>query len=148
MAGVKLKIEADTKAALQALSLLAERVEYIEPALRDLGEDLLNATRARFETATAPDGSHWHPLSPRYQRRKKRHKDDILILEGILLGNLNYQVQGNVLEVGSPTEYAATHQFGMPEWGLEARPFLGLSGEDEVAVREIMNDHLARAIGG
>lgn len=60
--------------------------------------------------------------------------------------------------VGSPEIYAATHQFGRlarPGQGLPfgaaaipARPFIGLSDEDEAEILDIVEDRLRRAAGG
>jgi phage virion morphogenesis protein len=61
------------------------------------------------------------------------------------------------VEVGSPLEYAATQQFGAKKhsftggktpWGdIPARPFLGLSDDDQRAVLDILQEHLEGALG-
>lgn len=66
------------------------------------------------------------------------------------------------VEVGSPLEYAGVQHFGAKQgefgrsrrggpipWGdIPARPFLGLSDDDQAAVLDILQDHLERALRG
>ena len=124
--------------------------------MRDIGEHLLNTTRERFSSQTAPDGTPWAPLSEDYKRTKPRNQDKILTLYGILRGQLTYRAARDEVAIGSPTIYAGTHQFGAERgafgttargapipWGdIPARPFLGLSPDDESAVMEILAEHL------
>ena len=88
-----------------------------EPGTQDLmprlGEYLQASTQKRFKSQTAPDGTAWAPLQPRYARRKKYAKDKILTLRGYLRSGIHYQVTGDAeVQVGSNTKYAAIHQFG------------------------------------
>ena len=62
--------------------------------------------------------------------------------------------------VGSPSIYAGTHQFGAEKgafgatsrgdpipWGnIPARPFLGLSGDDETEIGNLITDYLNEQI--
>ena len=132
----------DVKAALNAL---LARIGDLQPAFRDLGEALLNSTRARFSSQTAPDGSPWAALSPAYRKRKKKNKDKILTLDGYLSGTLDYQASPAELLVGTPREYGAAHQFGRPEINLKPRPFLGISSGDKDEILDLLREHLARA---
>lgn len=75
---------------------------------------------------------------------------------------INYRVTGGAVEIGSSLEYAAVQQFGVKKgsfgqtkkgrdipWGdIPARPFLGLSVKDKADVLAILNEHLAKAMGG
>lgn len=87
----------------------------------------------------------------------------VLTGESKRLGHeINYRVTGGAVEVGSSLEYAATQQFGAKKgafgktkkgrdipWGdIPARPFLGLSAKDKQDVLAILNEHLAKAMGG
>ena len=79
--------------------------------------------------------------------RKGRNKP--LVDHGTLMDMIKAEVHGNVLEVGSPMEYAAMQQFGGEKsefpnlWGdIPARPFLGISDADEKAILKIVEDHL------
>lgn len=145
MAGVTIGLSVNAGPAVEALNDLLRRGGDLEPALADIGETLLNSTRARFERQQAPDGSPWEPLDPKYQARKERNAGKILILEGDLFSLLRYQVEGDELRVGTDRIYGATHQFGDDSRGIPARPFLGLCDEDDEAIAEILQDYLAEA---
>jgi phage virion morphogenesis protein len=124
------------------LKTLQARLGDLTPALADIGESLLNSTRARFDSMEAPDGTPWAPLSPFYQKTKPKHKDLILTLNGYLRGTLAYQASPHELRLGSPMVYAAQHQFGNPARNLPARPFLGLSEADRQEIIATLRDWL------
>lgn len=101
--------DAEIQAALQQL---AAKLNDLTPFFKDVGETLLNSTRERFRSQTAPDGTPWAPLSPAYAARKPRHKDKPLTLSGVLRGALVKQADQDSLRIGTPLIYGATHQFG------------------------------------
>lgn len=145
MAGASAGIQIDIDdAELQAgLKKLAARIGDLTPFFRDIGEELLNSTRARFGTQTSPAGVPWEALSPAYQKRKRKNRDKILTLDGRLRGTLNYRVAPDELRIGTPLIYGATHQFGRPEQNIPPRPFLGLSDADREAILDALRDWLA-----
>lgn len=165
MAGASLDIQltianaAEVKAAFESLQA---KLADLTPVFQDIGEAMLNVTRERFNSQTAPDGSTWAPLSPAYQAVKKQNVDKILTLHGRLRGTLDYQADKDQVRIGTPLIYGATHQFGAAKgafgrtrfgvpipWGtIPARPFLGLSSDDEQELLDILNDHLSRAMQG
>lgn len=110
MAGATL--EFDSSAALAAINQAAAAMGDPDPLLRDMGEYLMIAHDARFASQTAPDGTPWQALSPRYQRRKPKNQDKILRLDGYLANTLRYQVGGGELVFGSNRPYAAIQHFG------------------------------------
>ena len=60
----------------QARAMLARLGEPgTDDLMPRLGEYLQSSTQKRFKTQTAPDGTPWAPLQPRYARRKKYAKD-------------------------------------------------------------------------
>lgn len=85
-----------------------------------------------------------------------------LVVSGLLADQILYQVADDGVEIGSNLIYAGTHQFGAQQgefgrsargapipWGdIPARPFLGLSAEDEGEVLDILDRHLAGLLGG
>ena len=87
-------------------------LQDLTPVFRDIGEAMLNVTRERFNTQTAPDGTPWKPLSPAYKLIKKPNADKILTLYGRLRGTLTYQAGPKEVRIGTPLIYGATHQFG------------------------------------
>lgn len=157
MAGATMKVTVDAAAVAEALNRATARARDMTPLMRDIGERLLHTTRERFVSHSAPTGEPWSPLSEDYKQTKKKNQHKILTYYGILRGQLNYRASRDQVEVGSPTIYAGTHQFGAQRgafgttsggapipWGnIPARPFLGLSDEDEAEVVQLANDFMA-----
>ena len=149
MAGASLDIQLQISIADEvkaAFLKLQGTLQDLTPVFRDIGESMLNVTRERFNTQTAPDGTPWKPLSPAYALVKKQNVAQILTLYGRLRGTLTYQAGPKEVRIGTPLVYGATHQFG--RGAIPARPFLGLSQSDEQELLDILNDHLSRALGG
>ena len=160
---MKIQIDWDDRHVQAAIARLAETGHDLTPLMRDIGEELLNSTRERFASMTAPDGSDWAKLSDVTLAKKKKNRDRILVEEGgatSLSGQLVYRAGANEVEIGSTKVYASTHQFGADKgafgtnaagrlipWGdIPARPFLGLSNADRKAIEEIVADHLRHQI--
>ena len=69
---------------------------------------------------------------------------------------IRYQLNADGVSIGSNQIYAATQQFGAAArsfkggktpWGdIPARPFLGLSGDDEKSITELALEHLQQAL--
>jgi phage virion morphogenesis protein len=145
---IKIQIEIDDRAVTQMLQRLIDAAQNPRPALLEVGEDLVESTKRRFETQTAPDGSRWERNSPVTIKRKGR--DQPLTGRGTLMDQINYQITGNdTLDVGSPTIYAAMQQFGgrkseFPNlWGdIPARPFIGVSADDEQSILNTFINYL------
>ena len=149
MAGASqpITLEIENTAEVKAAFLKLQRaLQDLTPVFQDIGEAMLNVTRERFNTQTAPDGTPWKPLSPAYALVKKQNVAQILTLYGRLRGTLTYQAGPKEVRIGTPLVYGATHQFG--RGAIPARPFLGLSQSDEQELLDILNDHLSRALGG
>lgn len=149
MAGASLDINLTLANAAEvdaAFRKLQATLHDLTPVFQDIGEAMLNVTRERFNTQTAPDGTPWKPLSPAYALVKKQNVAQILTLYGRLRGTLTYQAGPKEVRIGTPLVYGATHQFG--RGAIPARPFLGLSQSDEQELLDILNDHLSRALGG
>jgi phage virion morphogenesis protein len=138
-------IDIDERPVIDALNQLLRRTGDLEPAFRDIGEYLLISTRERFAAEQSPAGQPWAPLKPDYQARKPKNADKILVLEGYLENTLRYQTSPTELTFGSDRVYAAAQQYGRPEIDLPARPFLGLSVDDEREVLAILEEHLRLA---
>jgi phage virion morphogenesis protein len=144
----RIEFDLDSRQVTEALQQLLARIDNVDPALEEIGEYLIFSTKQRFTSKTAPDGSLWPDNSPLTQALKGRN--DPLRGESGRLGNeIFYQVQGGELVVGSPMEYAAMQHFGgtrakFPHlWGdIPARPFLGVSDDDEEAVLEVLSSYL------
>lgn len=154
-------IEIDDASIRRQLQKLAEVSGDPSPALRAIGENLVQSTNDRFVSGTAPDGSKWPANSPVTLARKAPRTKPLIGETGALMDTIRYQLQGNdTLLVGSNQEYAAAQQFGMPKgyagktkrgspipWGdIPPRPFLGLSDEDRSGILEELAAHIRKAI--
>ncbi|MDD3328865.1 MAG: phage virion morphogenesis protein [Zoogloea sp.] len=155
-------VRLDTARVTEVLARLAAGAKNPAALYKAIGEELITSTRARFATSTAPDGSRWAPNSratfEAYLARFTRttRKDGRLNAKGsgVVMGKrplvgqsrqlatqIYYNLTPRGLEIGSPMEYAAMQQFGGSKaefphlWGdIPARPFLGLSAQDEDAI--------------
>lgn len=162
MAGTHITITLDDAALVRQLGQLIGALTHPEPALRSIGEELQRTTQERFDQGQkqAPDGTPWARNSPVTIARKGR--DNPLYQRGHLQGSIRYQLLGqNALAVGTNRIYAAVQQFGQPKgasgrtrrgapipWGnIPARPYLGLSADDETEVVRILRDYLERQTG-
>ena len=125
----------------------------------EMGEELLAIHFARFVAQKAPDGTPWTPLKDWYRESKKKNADKILTLDGHLSGTLRYQASDAGVVFGSDRPYAAIHQFGgtitaknakalnvqgrpAKSVTIPARPWLGLSIDDEQRLLDIARKHL------
>ncbi|HEV7345777.1 MAG TPA: phage virion morphogenesis protein [Devosia sp.] len=115
MAGVSHNL--GSNGALEALDRLERAADNPAGAYHRLGGHFITSTRRNFERETAPDGSKWAPLSPRYAasrvgRNRRRGFDHILNLIGRLQDSVNYNVLLDGVEWGSNLDYARPHQLG------------------------------------
>lgn len=148
-------ITLDARNVLDALQQLSARTTDLRPALIEIGEKLASSTMARFASGTAPDGTPWQPNSPvtirRYELAGQSGKKPLVGATRNLGTGISWQLRGNdAVEVGSAEPYAAMQQFGGSKaawphlWGdIPARPYLGLSVEDERDILDIVAGYLA-----
>ncbi len=110
MAGVKMAVSVESDEWKRALEQLSGKVSAIRPVLLSVGEYVLGQTLERFRKQTAPDGSRWKRVEPRYWRKKKVKK--ILTESSRLRESINYRVVGDRVLIGTNLRYAAIHQLG------------------------------------
>lgn len=160
MAGSKVTLERTE--LNKAFGKLDKVVDDFAPILRDMGEILLNNTRDRFKAGEDVHGRPFAPLTELTKKLKKRNKNKILIDSGALSRELTYQLVNRGLEFGSDRKYAAIHQLGgvikpktkkrlafggvfAKQVTIPARPFIGLTSQDESHILEMIVDHLSGA---
>lgn len=143
----------------RAVNALLARGQDMRPVMEDIGALLEESTRERFETQRDPDGTPWAPSS-----RALRQAGPTLTDTGRLRDSVTRKVTGRQIDVGTNVIYAATHQFGAtirPKTAkglafrigsdfvvtqkveIPARPFLGISQQDQDAIGDLVNDYLA-----
>jgi phage virion morphogenesis protein len=161
MSGELVEILFDSEEVEAAIGRLQEALGDLTPFYKDAGQRLVNSTRGRFQTSTAPDGTPWAPNSAVTLGRKTGTKP--LIGETRELSTaIQDVIDADGLMVGSNKIYAAAQQFGMVRgyagqnkrnvpipWGdIPARTFLGLSEADETEILALAIDHLKNAAEG
>jgi phage virion morphogenesis protein len=150
-------IEAESEEALAALQRLAAGVTpaKMKAPLMKIGQELVESTRERFQTRTAPDGTPWAKNAPATEKRKG--KNTPLVDTGIFSRDFHYQVdEGNLfvgtnymhelIKSGGENIGLAVHQFGSLNGRIPARPFLGVSPADEEMIESEVSDYLRSLI--
>lgn len=170
-----LTVRLDSAAVLARLQEIARRVDDLSPAMRGIGELVAESTKERFASSTGPDGQRWKANAPStvlamlnkvrgaYSKRDgkltKRGATAVagkrpLVDTGILQDTIRYQLtaDGNGVEIGTNRfagEWeggAAVHQFGDKKGNIPARPFLGLSANDEREILDVLDRFMRQAI--
>ena len=112
-AGSTLRFESNIGKVEATVAQIERRLAQPGQLLDAIGEYLLESTQRRFGSQTAPDGTPWAALQPRYAKRKKYGKGKILTLRGYLRSQMRWQRDGaDAVLVGSNREYAGIHQHG------------------------------------
>lgn len=123
--------------ALGTLRLLATKGEDLTPMLDELGQDEVARVVQRFEQSRSPDGTAWQAL----KRPRPRGGDRPLQDTGVLMGSITAQAHGNILQIGTATDYAHYHQFGTQH--IPARPFLGVSDDLLTSIKELTHAYFS-----
>ena len=156
----QITISFDNTQIATLLNQLEQAGQNLEPVMKNIGEILLNSSRQRFQTSTAPDGEKWTVNSP-VTLANKRDNRPLIGETKSLSTQIHYEATQEHVIVGSLMEYAGTQQFGASKgqygttkhgvsvpWGdIPARPFLGISTEDESDIIALLSDYLAQAAG-
>jgi phage virion morphogenesis protein len=160
MSGVGIQIlDEGFDQAIQAI----EGVETLDQGelLDAIGRLLQESTRERIEvTKTSPDGASWKP---------NRAGTSTLYQSGNLAASIDYRTGSGSVEIGSGLVYAAIHHFGgtikpvnakrlafmagnqlvfAMKVDIPARPYLGISSQDQTEIFEMIVDTIAAASGG
>lgn len=104
-----------------AIRIIKRRTRY---ALDDTGEKMVEKIEEGFDDGRDALGRPWAPLSPETIRRKGHAT--ILVDEGEMRESFEYAVNRSslTLAVGTNSEIAVYHEFGVPDRGLPARPIV------------------------
>lgn len=157
MSGAKVRVELDDRAAQGLLDRVAAGARIARPLFTEIGSALEASTRERIQTTKrAPDGTPWLDISPAWIKRKRErgHSEGILTMRGDLLNSIAFEAGDAFVDIiAGPTNYAAIHQFGGEagrgrKTNIPARPYLGLSDEDQTEIREATDDWLGGLAAG
>lgn len=153
-----LKIEVDAAKARAWFGELQRRGQDLSPLMRDIGEGLTERTQKRFATGIAPDGTPWEPLADGSGRTP-------LVDTGRTRDDISPNPGADFVEIRAGAKQARWHQEGTNPYkikprnkkalafdgkvlggvnhpGLPARPFIGLSTDDEDWIGRLVGAYL------
>lgn len=166
MSGAEITVTIDDSEVRRAFAQLLDVMDDTTPVMSAIGTGLVGSTHQRFITQTDPDGAAWAALDPEYAQGKRNTR--ILTESGRLRDSINSEAGRDEVRVGTNVIYAAIHQFGgvikpvsashlffriggrlivADQVTLPARPFLGISDEDEAQIAEIVFGFVERRTG-
>lgn len=160
-----IKLEFNASAVFDRLDQARAALDDLTPINQDIAKYMVGATRDRFVSSTAPDGTRWRKKSPTtlaaYLARGDGNRPKPLIGPSGRLGKeIASLVTRDAAEIGSALEYSAVMQDGAKKgafgkgrngrpvpWGdIPARVWLGISAEDERNILDIVDEHLEEAV--
>lgn len=123
---------------------LEQKLQNLDLLCASIGQKLSDSTKERMTRQETPDGGSWEALDPNYELRRKAIWGDrpILDLSGFLFESIAYESNAKEIRVGSSAIYAGTHQYGLPQKNVPARPYLGLSEEDKSTITNLFSAFL------
>ena len=158
--------EFNGEASRSALSRAMRELEDMTPIYQDVAAHLIDAHKQRFLRGVDPDGNPWAPKKQstldRYRRLGYGNLRRPLIGPGMALSRqIASFVSANGVVIGAALIYSRVMQEGAAKgalgtdsrgnpipWGaIPARPWLGLSEENERAIVEIVDEHLDDQLG-
>lgn len=163
MSGVQISVTIVDKEVQRGFEQLVGLMQHTRPVMAAIGTGLVASTHMRFITQTDPEGKAWQALNTEYAKDKRNTR--ILTESGRLRNSINSRPSDHNVLVGTNVIYAAIHQFGgtikpknashlffriggslvvADSVTLPARPFLGISEQDEAMVSEIVFDFVER----
>ncbi|NRB18320.1 MAG: phage virion morphogenesis protein [Rhodobacteraceae bacterium] len=145
-----------------ALAAVAAAIKDMSPVMEAIGELLLVSAQDRMRDGEQPDGS---PFAPRSQTTLDRYAKlgltfgAPLNVSGDMRNTLFYDAAPDSVEYGSNAIQAAVMQFGAAKgafgkasngasipWGqIPARPFIGLSDDDQTNIVAELSEWLEEA---
>lgn len=135
--------------SLRGLEQLAQQMNQLASAdqsdlMEIMGGVVESQTRRRLaEEKEAPDGTAWEDLSESWSAKKSENSSGGLMeYQGHLIDSIAYEVSGGEVSIGTNLIYGAIHQFGGEAVGMPtpARPYLGLSADNEQELNAVVND--------
>jgi phage virion morphogenesis protein len=162
-ASVSITVQVMDDAVRRAFGQLEGLMRNTTPVMRAIGTGLVGSTHQRFITQTDPQGQAWSALNTEYAATKRNTR--ILTESGRLRDSINAKAGNDHVSVGTNVIYAAIHQFGgtiVPKTAshlffriggqlivansvtLPARPYLGISKDDETMIAETIFEFVER----
>lgn len=160
MSSISVRLDGEVDGLLARLKQMSD----IDKAgvMNAIAEGLRTSTVERFSSEESPEGTKWKPSVRAQQKGGKTLTDS-----AVLKNSIKAEADSSGAAVGTNLVYAATHQFGADRtiraknsrylrfqigdrWvsvpsvrvSIPARPFLGISREDEEEIKEIIEEAL------
>lgn len=140
-----------------ALARISRGLADMTPVMQGLGEYFVRSTKQRFGEGKSPEGVAWAAKSPVTLERYRKTGGGTRPLfgpSGMLNSTIAYEASATEVAWGSNMVYAAMMQFGGTRaqwphlWGnIPARPFLGVSPQDEPKALAILSAYIADLAG-
>lgn len=154
---IRMRYDLDLDAAIKGIGTLEKRAEDMTPLMEQIGSLLVTSAERRIrETNEGPDGVPWKP-----SLRSMEQGGPTLVETGRLLDSFSVDHAHDHVVVGTPLPYAGIHQtggtitarnadalhFALPNGQIvqvgsveiPARPFLGISEDDEEGMLDMVN---------
>lgn len=137
------------------LSRLARNITDLDPALEEIGAQLVAQAQFRFEREEDPEGRPWKGLADStLEQRLRKGGDEPRILRDTtdLYDSLAWKVApGRSVTAGVSSVYGRIHQLGGQTGRalattLPARPYLGVGPEDIEQIVEILETHAQKGV--
>lgn len=162
-AAISLTFQVMDEEVQRAVQQLGRIMTNTRPLMHAIGVGLVGSTHQRFISQTDPEGQAWQALNQDYASTKRNSR--VLTESGRLRDSVNARASNDEVRVGSNVVYAAIHQLGgtiRPKNGealifrigdrlikaksvtLPARPYLGISVQDEAMIAETVFGFLER----
>lgn len=126
----------------QHLTTLYQRLNGdLTPLMQAIGSLLEGSTRQRFADKQSPDGRSWAALMPATVKAKTGRGGGILVDRGDLMRSITFHAASDHVVIGTDRPYGKYHQTGTVR--MTARPFLGVSTQDQADIRDLINDYIA-----
>jgi len=109
----------------------------------EIEEILIASTTKRFRENVGPDGKPWKPL----KKDRPRKGSKILVDTGRLRSSIHGSHDAEHAQVGSNVVYSRVHQLGFDERGIPARPYLGISEQDQDDIEDAVKTFLGELVG-
>jgi len=136
---------------IEKLDVMSSRVNLTKPAMRVVAGYLMTQTEKRF----VEQGPGWAPLTAKWATRKSAAGHDPRILRMKRTGSTLMRsvtrpgAAGQILKInqsslvfGSALEYAETMQKGYAPGNIPARPFLVVTPQNRIAIRNIIKEYI------
>lgn len=135
----------------QKIRLGKLRMADVRPALVKISRDMMKVEEAMFRSQGRRGGGSW--ARDKKETMKRKHDPRILIESGRLMRSVTrprarYQVLRfgrTKMEFYTTRPGAAAHQFGDPDRGIPARPFMKFTSTDRDRWGRILANHVLEA---